>query len=172
MSTVVKKADRLKRHERCHTCGTPRGLSVQRKSWRLDECALVPRTGDKDHKPAQMVNDLIVYAGVYRNGSTCDETHLCDECLKVGLRLIKNEVDKLLGAIEADQDLNQELEDLTQRLGSTQHKLNNLSFDHNRMQERLGKILKKVPPSVKRKHKREFEFAQWESDRKPAERVV
>ena len=78
---------------------------MQRKSWGL-ECptVLIPRTGGDDDKPAQMINDLIVNAAVWRNGGCAEDTHLCDDCLRVGLRHIKLKVDACLEVIEADTD--------------------------------------------------------------------
>jgi hypothetical protein len=72
----------------CATCGKPRGISLLRQSWRIDLFPKIPMTN----------NNLIVHAGVYRNGGTDKHTHLCDGCLTVGLREIKAHVDELLGA--------------------------------------------------------------------------
>lgn len=118
---------------------------MRRESWGL-ECptVLIPRTGNDDDKPAQIVNDLIVNAAVWRNGGCNAETHLCDDCLRVGLRHIKLKVDAALEVIEADADKDTELAALTQKLGREQCKLNNLQHDHDRMQDRMRKLVEIV----------------------------
>jgi hypothetical protein len=118
---------------------------MRRESWGL-ECptVLIPQTGNDADKPAQMVNDLIVNAAVWRNGGTNQETHLCDDCLRVGLRHIKLKVDSALEVIEADADKDAELAALTQKLGRTQCELNNLQHDHDRMQDRMKKLIEIV----------------------------
>lgn len=144
---------------------------MQRKSWGL-ECptVLIPRTGGDDDKPAQMINDLIVNAAVWRNGGCAEDTHLCDDCLRVGLRHIKLKVDACLEVIEADTDKDAELAAIHQKLGRTQCELNNLQHDHNRMQERMGELVKLV-----KKHGIEggelLESCQWEVRRGPVARV-
>jgi hypothetical protein len=118
---------------------------MRRESWGL-ECptVLIPRTGDEADKPAQITNDLIVNAGVWRNGGCNEETHLCDDCLRVGLRHIKLKVDACLEEIEADTDKDAELAALTQKLGRTQFDLQNLQHDHDRMQDRLSNLVELV----------------------------
>lgn len=177
MPTEIKdcKQTPMKESERCATCGRPRGLALRREAWSLDcRTALVPRTGNPDDHPSQMVNDLIFNAAVWRNGGTCETTHLCDDCLRIGLRAIKMEVDKLLAETEPDGDKDQQIADLTQRLGIVQHKYNNLAHDHDRMQTRLKAILailgkaRSEISDAKKTSKELLEVALWEVNRGPA----
>lgn len=110
------------RSKNCATCGKARGpLEQRRASWRFDpRPPLVPRPEQPDARPWQCVNDLIVYAGVYRNGGTDEATHLCDDCLRIGLRAIKAEVDAALEVAEAGADKDAEIAALKQRLAETQ----------------------------------------------------
>ena len=132
----------------CATCGQPRGLSPLRHSWGLGcPTVIVPRTDEPGHHPWQITNDLIYNAGVWRNGGTNEETHLCNDCLRIGLRAIKLEVDELLKSVSEEiNGRHYELAELTQRLGIVQHALSNLSHDHNRMQDRLKELLSLVDP--------------------------
>ena len=104
----------------CATCGKKRGpLEQRRDSWSIKGLpAMVPRRDDVDGKPWQQTNDLIIHAAVYRNGGTSDDCHLCDDCLRIGLRKIKAEVDEALG-IEVDHV--SEIVRLTDALGHLQH---------------------------------------------------
>lgn len=135
------------RADRCWTCGRPRGLSQQRESWGHNETVIIPRTDNSDDKPAQAINDLICNVGIWRNGGTSSETHLCDDCLRTGLRTIKLKVDELLGELETDRNKDAELTELTERLGRLQSRHHNVCFDHNRMQDRLRTVLEEMPNS-------------------------
>jgi len=119
-----------KRSDFCSTCGKPRGtLEPRRESWGLDcRTAMVPRSDDPTMKPWQISNDLIFNAAVWRNGGTSEESHLCDDCLRIGLRAIKLEVDRLLESVEAGADKDAEIATLTQRLGSLQLKFSNMEY--------------------------------------------
>lgn len=164
--TITKK--RLWGAERCCTCGKPRGLALQRKSWSLNcPTQYIPHTKNPDEQGDQITNDVIVGAHIYRNGGSGENTHLCDDCLRVGLRMIKLQVDELLGTIEAGADKDAELAELTARLALLQHHHQWLAYEHNRMQERLGKLLEIVKahgiedtPDIK--------FARFEFERGPA----
>lgn len=129
------------RSTHCWTCGRPRGIAHRRESWSLDLTPLIPQTGNPDHKPAQITNDLICHTGIYRNGGTNSDTHLCDDCLAIGLRALKTRIDILLGLLSADIDLHTQIAALTQRVARLQHRLGNICFDHNRMQDRLKQLL-------------------------------
>jgi hypothetical protein len=102
-------------------------LEARRDSWgtRLP-CPGVPRSEDPSRRPWQEHNDLIVSACVYRNGGTSDDCHLCDECLRIGLRALKLEIDTALEVIEADTDKDAELARLTERLSLLQLQHENL----------------------------------------------
>lgn len=126
----------------CATCGKQRGVSPLRQNWSLGAPTVtVPRTDNPDDHPAQISNDLICNASVWRNGGTDGNTHLCDECLRIGLRAIKVKIDGLLGEIEGGRDKDAELAELTQRLGVLQLRHYNICFAHDRMQTRLQAVL-------------------------------
>jgi hypothetical protein len=105
----------------CATCGRERrGLEIQRESWGTHTTALLPRIPGLH--PWQITNDLIVSASIYRNGGTSEECHLCDDCLRIGLRTIKLAVDRTLEAVEVGIDKDAELAELTRKLASEQHR--------------------------------------------------
>lgn len=156
------------RHERCSTCGRKRGLSPRRESWGITKLPLVPRTNDPEDKAWQVTNDLICHAGVYRNGGTSEDSHLCDECLRIGLLAIKLEVDRLLDSFDEGREKDAELADLRQRLGATQHRLSNLAHDHNRMQDRLRDVLE-IMDAQQIEESEAIKYARWEAGRRPAE---
>src|ERR1700753_448997 len=90
----------------CATCGARRpSLQAFRGSWENDTSTVfVPRREDVEGRPVQAANDLICHAAVWRNGGTADDLHLCDDCLRIGLRAIKADVDGVLDVLEADAD--------------------------------------------------------------------
>lgn len=145
----------------CWTCGRRRGLSVQRPSWEMRCPTAVPRTDSADDKPAQITNDLIVNACVYRNGGTAEETHLCDDCLRIGLRAIKLHVDESLESLEAGRDKDVELAALTERLARLQHRYQQVCYAHNRMQDRLRAVSAMVN-SKRSEDSAHLEAARWE----------
>lgn len=158
-----------KRNERCSTCGRPRGLEQPRESFGIHSTPSIPRTDDPSDKPWQIHNDLICRVScrvsVYRNGGTSEDSHLCNECLRIALRAIKVEVSALLGELDAEHDKDAEMARLTERLSLLQARHNNVCYDHNRMQERLRDLL----PHVRRNADREVvEMATWEATRGPA----
>jgi hypothetical protein len=132
------------RADRCDTCGRPRGLEQRRKIFGLSPesgTVYIPRTDNPDDHPRQQSNDLICRVSVYRNGGVGDDSHLCNECLRVALRSIKVAVAEALGELDADHDKDAEIAALTARLATLQHKHWSVCFDHNRMQERLAELL-------------------------------
>lgn len=96
-------------------------------------CVIVPRHEDPNLRPWQTTNDLIYQAGVWRNGGCDESTHLCDDCLRIGLRAIKLEVDRLLEVFEKDTDKDSEIANLNQRLGVLQHAHHNLRSDYEQL---------------------------------------
>lgn len=149
----------------CDTCGRPRGIEQRRKSFGIHPTPSIPRTGDPNDHPRQIHNDLICNVSVYRNGGTSDDSHLCNECLRIALRAIKVEVSALLGELDAGHDLDAETARLTERLALLQARHGNICFDHNRMQERLRDLL----PHIRRNADREVvRVAEWEATRGPA----
>lgn len=132
----------IPRAERCCTCGRPRGLAQKRRDWGL-QCptAMIPHTPNPAEHGDQITNDIICNAGIWRNGGSDGDTHLCDDCLRVGLRVLKLKIDEALEVVEAGTDQRAELSGLTQRLAELQHHHQWLAYEHNRMQVRLGKML-------------------------------
>lgn len=127
---------------KCTTCGKPLGLERPRQSWGLNEMVTVP-DGEKGHKGIEISNGLIINAKIWRNGGTGINTHLCNDCLRIGLIALKAEIGKLLG----EESHESELADVTQRLGTMQLRFKNLSNDYDFMQERmrgLGKNHKRL----------------------------
>lgn len=152
----------MSKSDRCWTCGRPRGLAQRRASWRLEMPTIwIPRTGDPSDKPAQAANDLICHVSIYRNGGTNESTHLCDECLRVGLRAIKVRLDALLDRLDASHDKEKDLAELTEMLATVQFRYGELTFDHDRMQERLRAIL----PPRKDDEPESLQMARWEVER-------
>jgi hypothetical protein len=166
MSATTQK--RLPRADRCCTCGRPRGLAQKRPSWGL-QCptAIIPHTPNPAEHGDQITNDIICNAGVWRNGGSDHDTHLCDDCIRIGLRVIKLKVDELLGVMETDTDKNAELAKLTQRLGHIQHYHQGLAYAHDRMQVRLGKVMK-IIDAHGIEETEDIRMARWEAERGPA----
>lgn len=152
------------RSERCATCGRKRGLEQQRGSWGIYPTPFVPRTDNPEDKPCQSSNDLICAVSVYRNGGAGDDTHLCNDCLRIGLRAIKVAVSEALDELDADHDKDREIAELTERLGRLQMKHDNVCFDHNRMQTRMSDLLKIVSTTA---HQEVVRVASWEVSRGP-----
>lgn len=146
----------LKRDLNCWTCGRERGLSQPRRSWGLHDIVHVPR-------PVSPASDLLCVASVYRNGGTSEETHLCDDCLRVGLRALYTQIGALLEVLDEGRDKDAQIVELTERLASLQYKYYNVCFDHNRMQDRLRVVLGKV--SEDGHESEEVRHARWEVDR-------
>jgi hypothetical protein len=84
----------------CWTCGRPRGVAVRRASGSIDLLVPVPCYPGPNSQPCQQYNDMICHAGVYRNGGTNGHTHLCDDCLRLGLRALRAEIDTMLMGAE------------------------------------------------------------------------
>lgn len=115
------------RNEFCATCGKARKpLETPRNSWGLRLPTVAIPNGETAGRSWQMFNDLIVSACVYRNGGTSEDCHLCDDCLRIGLRAIKLAVDRTLEVIEAGTDKDAELAALTQQLAHLQWKCDRL----------------------------------------------
>lgn len=127
--------------ERCATCGRPRGLQQQRKSWGINLLPFVPRTENPENQPAQMANDLICHAGIYRNGGAGADTHLCDDCLRIGIRELKVHIEALLEDLDVGTDKDLRLAELTQRLASLQCRHYNMIHDLKRSRDRLRNLL-------------------------------
>jgi len=124
----------LERAECCATCGKKRKpLEHRRDSWGVrQQTAGVPRPNEPEHRPWQQFNDLIISACVYRNGGTSEDCHLCDDCLRIGLRALKAEIDAALEEVTADASA--ELAELNRRLfylQFTQHRIRQAVIDRN-----------------------------------------
>lgn len=72
--------------DHCTTCGKPRGEAALRRWYHLMDVVQV------DHLPQR----LCVNLNVWRDGSDGQRTHLCDDCLRVGLRALRERIDQLL----------------------------------------------------------------------------
>lgn len=155
------------RAKHCCTCGRLRGLAQRRGSWGLNcPTVSVPRTGNPEDRPWQIHNDLICNAGVWRNGGSGDDSHICDDCIRIGLRLIKLKVDELLGEIEAGRDKEVELANLTERLAILQFYHDGVVYNANRMQSRLQDLLKLVD-SLQLDDPEVIKMARYEATRAP-----
>lgn len=140
-------------------------MSALRCSWGLDcPTAIIPRTGNPEHHPWQITNDIIYNAAVWRNGGSGDDTYMCDECLRVGLRLIKLKVDEALGELAPERDKDAEIAELTARLGELQFHCQSVVFEHNRMQRRLADVL---PMLADKSGEKTVEMAEYEVKRGP-----
>jgi hypothetical protein len=104
----------------------------------------VPRTESPDDTPAQYANDLIISASVWRNGGSDAATHICTECLRVGVRAIKVAVSAVLAEMDDGRDKDAEIHALTQRLALLQAEHHRVCFDHDRMQDRLAQVIKRM----------------------------
>lgn len=131
------------RNDFCATCGRQRKpLEQRRDTWRFSTTPIIPRI--EGLQPWQITNDLIVSTCIYRNGGTSEDCHLCDDCLRIGLRCIKVEVDSALDTIEPEASKDAELVDLTEQLGSAQHQLSNLKNDLKNLRKIVSCIDHKV----------------------------
>lgn len=88
------------RKQFCATCGTKRTpIQQRRESWGWTRIIVVD-----EHKAVsgawEQSPQLIASAAVYRNGGTSDDCHLCDECLLIGLRALKETIDAALGVAQ------------------------------------------------------------------------
>ena len=138
----------MRRDDRCWICGRPRGLAQRRESWGLNcSTVFVPRTDNPEDRPAQIANDLIVNASIYRNGGSNETTHICDACLRVGLRSIKVSLSMALAEFDTDHDKDAELAELTARLAHLQCEHHRACFEHDRMQDRLAHVLSRLDAS-------------------------
>lgn len=155
------------REDRCWICGRPRGLEQRRESWSLDcKTAYVPRTENPADKPAQYVNDLIINAAVWRNGGSNETTHICNECLRVGVRAIKVAVSAVLDELDDGHDKDAELATLTERLAHLQAEHHRVCFDHDRMQDRLAHVLDRLDARGAEDDSK-TKAARWEVQRGP-----
>jgi hypothetical protein len=119
----------MDRSKFCATCGRERKpLEQRRESWSFDDTPIVPRRDGGPsplpgygHSGWQLTNDLIAHCGIYRNGGTSKECHLCDDCLRIGLRSIKVAVDAALEVIGENTTRDAQIVQLTEELGRAQH---------------------------------------------------
>lgn len=140
--------------DKCWTCHRPRGIAQLRKSWWLSDIVHVPTT-----------NDLVCSAGVVRNGGTDEETHLCDDCLRIGLRALYTRIGTLLGEMEPGLIKDTEIASLTAKLAHERHGHYLACFEHNRMQDRLEAVLLLKNPRGEPGAPAEATIAWWEVDR-------
>jgi hypothetical protein len=152
---------KTKRSQSCSTCGKKRGpLEQRRESWGIHDTPDVPRRDDPEARPWQIHNDLITSVSVYRNGGTSGDTHLCDDCLRIGLRDIKLKVDEMLEVVEEGADKDAELAQLTERLSKLQYQHNLTGFEYDRAIKRVAALLKLLPDELMRS--KEAGIVAWE----------
>jgi hypothetical protein len=90
------------RHAHCCLCGTPRRPTQKPvPSFGNDvECVTIGehrelREGRWEENP-----QLLVSVSMWRNGGTASgQTHICDDCIVIGLKTAKRFVDDALGAL-------------------------------------------------------------------------
>lgn len=107
---------------------------------------------------------MICGASIYRNGGTDARTHLCDDCLRIGLRAMKVAISELLAELDGDFNKDEHIVYLTSRLAHTQHHYGMVCFDHNRMQGRLKDVL----PQHDENESEDMKMARWEANRPKA----
>lgn len=83
-------------HYYCATCGQPRGVSPQRRDFSDLQVIEVGKHHDLRPGRAEESPQLLASLGVWRNGGTSERTHLCDRCLQLGLRMLRERIDRLL----------------------------------------------------------------------------
>lgn len=91
-------------NSRCCLCGAPRRPTQQAVESFGNGTELVPihdlkpiGEGAWETKPSLLVN-----VGMWRNGGTAPgETHICDDCIRLGLEAAKRFVDGALSALAA-----------------------------------------------------------------------
>ena len=123
----------LERADCCATCGKKRKpLERRRNAWSLQHSTTgVPPPRSQSRGPGSSLIDLIINACVYRNGGTSEDCHLCDDCLRIGLRALKARSTPLWrnrGRCHA------ELAELNRRLlylQFTQHRIREAVIDRN-----------------------------------------
>ncbi len=155
----------MNKDEKCWICGRPRGIEQRRESWGLDcPIVFVPQADDTTDAPAYYPNDLIINAGVWRNGGSNSATHICNQCLRVGIRAIKLAVSDLLGELDEGHDKDSEIASLTERQARLQAKYHQLCYDHDRMQDRLADVLQRFD-AAGGKADMAIQTARWEVSR-------
>lgn len=80
----------------CATCGQPRGIAPQRQSY--SDLQVIEVRDHLDLRPgrAEESPQLLASVSVWRNGGVGEQTHLCDRCLRLSLRLLRERIDRLM----------------------------------------------------------------------------
>lgn len=84
----------------CHCCGAWRRLEALRCSIGIHECVQVEEYKRLSRPPGacyEQSPQLIAGVGVYRNGGTSEDHHICNDCLQLGLRYARDRINELLG---------------------------------------------------------------------------
>lgn len=82
---------------KCATCGAARPL-LQKPRQSIGGNALISvgqfkaTAGAWEQQPS-----IIVHFGAYRNGGTGSDTHMCDDCVTLSLKAMRDQIDRLLG---------------------------------------------------------------------------
>ena len=147
----------------CCACGKHRGISQIRESWGL-QCPIVCVPLPPEKEGDQYNHQYIANASVFRNGGSGSNTHICDECLLVGLRYLKVEISKLIGELDVEHSRDERIVALTKQLTNIQHAHQNICYDHDRMQDRLAHVLG-VLDKAGVKSDETVEYARWEVKR-------
>ncbi len=89
----------------CQCCGAPRGLAAPRAALSIHDLLFVKDHKDVAHPAGFIVEQspqLIASLQVYRNGGGLEgREHICDDCLLIGLRHIRQQIDALIPPQEA-----------------------------------------------------------------------
>lgn len=94
----------MRRNANCCLCGAPRRPTVAPVGSFGNDVRCIAM---KDHRPLQAGRwedspQLLVSVNMWRNGGTNEHTHMCDDCIIVGLKAAKAFVDESLAQLAPD----------------------------------------------------------------------
>lgn len=87
-------------HKFCSCCGQRRGIAPLNDSTGVDDIVTIEHYKQITREPGcifEMSPQLIAHAGVYRNGGTSDGQYVCTDCLTLGLRVLRDRINEVLG---------------------------------------------------------------------------
>jgi hypothetical protein len=87
-------------HKYCSCCGQRRGVAPLNCSTGIDEIVQIECYKQITREPGccfEMSPQLIAHAGVYRNGGTSSDQYVCTDCLTLGLRILRDQINDVLG---------------------------------------------------------------------------
>jgi hypothetical protein len=85
-------------HKYCSCCGQRRGVAPLNCSTGIDEIVQIECYKQITREPGccfEMSPQLIAHAGVYRNGGTSSDQYVCTDCLTLGLRILRDQINDL-----------------------------------------------------------------------------